>query len=75
MASLVILSISRLTDPPEMRKRRNLTLEKLLGDPRLSGQLRYELERNLKGIRKTVAKIRKHRHRVLAHKDQRTALG
>lgn len=24
MASLIILSISRLTDPPEMRKRRNL---------------------------------------------------
>lgn len=75
MASLIILSISRLTDPPEMRKRRNLTLEALLDDPRLSGQLRSELERGLASIRKTVEKIRKHRHRVLAHKDERTALG
>ncbi len=75
MASQIILSISRLMDTPEIRKRRNLTLEALLDDPRLSDQLRCELGRDLKSIRKTVKKIQQHRHRVHAHKDERTALG
>ena len=74
MVSEIILLISRLTDPPEMGKRRNLTLKALLDDPRLSGQLRCKLGRELKSIRKSVEKIRKHRHRVVAHKDERTAL-
>lgn len=71
----IILSVSRLTDPPEMGKRRNLTLKALLDDPRLPGQLRHKLGRELKRIRKSVEKIRKYRHRVVAHKDERTALG
>lgn len=58
-----------------MRKRRNLTLQALLDDPRLPGKVRCKLGRDLKSIRRTVEKIRKHRHRVLAHKDERTALG
>ena len=75
MISGIILSVSRLTDPPEMGKRRNLTLRALLDDPRLPGQLRRELGRELKSIRKAVKKIRQHRHRVVAHQDERTALG
>ena len=75
MVSEIILSISRLTDPPEMGKRRNLTLEALLDDPRLSGQLRCKLGCELKSIRKLVEKIRKHRNRDVAHRDERTALG
>ena len=52
MGSEIILSISRLTDSPEMGKHRNLTLVALLDDPRLSGQLRCELRCELKHIQK-----------------------
>ena len=77
MGSGIILSISRLTDPPEKGEHRNLTLAALLDDTRLSGQLRCELRCELKRIRrlKQVDKIRKHRNRVVAHSDKRTALG
>ena len=75
MISETILLISRLTDPPEMGKRRNLTLRALLDDPRLSDQLRCNLRRELTSIRKSIEKIRKHRHRVVAHIDEPTALG
>ena len=69
MISEIILSISRLTDPREMGKRRNLTLAALLDDLRLSGQLRSELKR----IRKLAKNVRKHRNRVVAHSDEGTA--
>ena len=75
MVSEIILSVSRLTDPPKMGKRRILTLKALLNDPRLSGQLKRKLGCELKSIRKAVKKIRKHRNRVVAHRDERTALG
>jgi len=75
IVSETILLISRVTDPPEMGTRRNLTLRVLLDDPRLSRQLRCELGRELTSIGKAAKKIRKHRHRVVAHKDRRTALG
>ena len=77
MGSGIILSISRLTDPPEKGEHRNLTLAALLDDPRLSGQLRCELRCELKRIRrlKQVDKIRKHRNRVVAHSHKRTVLG
>ena len=56
MGSEIILSISRLTDSPEMGKHRNLTLAALLDDPRLSGQLRCELRCELwKGRRESVS--------------------
>ena len=75
MVSETILSISRLTDRPKMGKHRTLTLTALVDDPRLSDQLRCELGCELKSIRKAVKKIRKHRNRVVAHRDRRTALG
>ena len=43
MVAGIILSISRLTDAPKMGKRRNLTLNALLDDPRLPDQLRCTL--------------------------------
>ncbi len=70
MVSEIILSISRLTDPPS----RNLTLTALLDDPRLPGQLKCELEHELQSI-PGLAEIRKHRNKVVAHRDGRTALG
>ena len=39
MVSGIILSVSRLTDPPKMGKHWTLTLSALLDDPRLPGQL------------------------------------
>ena len=75
MGSAIVLSIARLTDQPEMGKRRNLTLETLLDDPRLSGQLRGELRGELKSIRESAEEIRKHRNRAVAHRDKPTALG
>ena len=75
MVSGIILSVSRLTDPPKIGNRRTLTLMALLGEPRLPGQLRRELGCELKSIRKAVKKIRKHRNRIVAHRDGRTALG
>ena len=75
MVSEIILSISRLTDPPQMRKRRTLTLRALLDDPRLPGHLRCKLGGEFKRIRRSVEKIREHRNRVVAHRDGRTALG
>lgn len=75
MISEIILSISRLTDPPEMGKRRTLTLRALLDDPRLPDQLKCELGCELKSLRNAVKKIRRHRNRMVAHRDRRTALG
>ena len=77
MGSEIILSISRLTDSPEMGKHRNLTLAALLDDPRLSGQLRCELRCELKHIQKLklVKEVRERRNRVVAHSDERIALG
>ncbi|MXX34352.1 MAG: hypothetical protein F4107_14205 [Gemmatimonadetes bacterium] len=75
MVSEIILTISRLTDPPEVGERRNLTLEALLDDPRLPDKLERKLRCVLKTSRKSVEKIRKHRNRVVAHRDERTALG
>jgi len=70
MASEIILAISRLTDPPG----RNLTLTGLLDDPRLPDELKSELEQELQSI-PGLAEIRKHRNKVIAHRDRRTALG
>ena len=75
MGSGIILSISRLTDRPKSGERQNLTLAALLDDTRLSGQLRCKLRCELKRIRKLVKKVRKRRNRVVAHSDERTALG
>ena len=77
MGSEIILSISRLTDSPEMGKHRNLTLAALLDDPRLSGQLRCELRCELQHIQKLklVKEVRERRNRVVAHSDERIALG
>ena len=76
MKSEIILSISRLTDPPEMGKHQNLTLAALLDDARLSGRLRCELRCELKRIQrlKQVKKLREYRNRAVAHSDKRTAL-
>ena len=75
MVSEIILSISRLTDPPKLGERQTLSLKALFDDPRLPGQLRRKLGCELKSLRKAVRKIRKHRNRVVAHRDGRTALG
>lgn len=71
----IILAISRLTDPLEMGRHRNQTLEALLDDPRLLDQLRCELECEVESIRQLAEEIRKHRNKVVAHRDRRTALG
>ena len=73
--SEIILSISRLTDRPGSGKRENLTLEALLADPRLPGKLKCELEHQLRIIRESAEEIRKHRNKVVAHRDRPTALG
>ena len=75
IVSEIILSISRLTDAPEMGKHQNLTLRTLLDDPRLPPQLGCELGSELESIRVLTEDLRKHRNRVIAHKDGRTALG
>ena len=75
MVSEIILSISRLTDPPKMGRHRNQTLKALLDDPRLPDQLKCELGSELESIRELAEEIRKHRNRVVAHRDARTALG
>ena len=67
--------VSRI--PPRWEKHRNLTLAALLDDPRLSGQLRCELRCELKHIQKLklVKEVRERRNRVVAHSDERIALG
>ncbi len=74
----LILSISRLTDRrgnKRRNKRRNMILAALLEDPRLSYRLKCELRCELKRTRKLVKKVRRHRNKAVAHKDERTALG
>lgn len=69
----IILSISRLTDPPKIGSKENLTLGKILDsiDPIFS-QLKAELVKTLETVDESCDFARKHRNRRIAHTDLKT---
>src|SRR6266545_2453164 len=73
----VILSVSRLTDPPHSRGKANLVLSTMLDDPRLADrpQLKNQLESEISEVRKMAGPVRKHRNTYVAHLDHATAVG
>ena len=74
----VILSISRLTDPPKSVKgEANLVLSTLLEDPRLANraELMEELKSGIDEAKRLARPIRQYRNRYIAHFDQATAIG
>ncbi len=75
MISAIVLSISRLTDSSKMGGHRNQTLSALLDDPRLPERLRRELGFEMESVLELAEEIRKHRNRVVAHRDAPTAVG
>jgi len=73
----VILSISRLTDPPKSKGKSNLVLSLLLEDPRLSDRpdLKEELTSGINEAKQLSQPVREHRNRYIAHLDHATAIG
>ena len=73
----VLLSISRLTDPPRSRGKPNLVLSVLLEDPRLANRpdLTEELTAEINEAKRLAQPIRQHRNRYIAHLDHATAIG
>jgi hypothetical protein len=73
----VILSISRLTDPPRSLGKANLVLWSILDDQRLVDrpQLKEQLECEIREVRDMAGPVRKHRNTYIAHLDHATAVG
>jgi hypothetical protein len=73
----VIISISRLLDPPRMRGSENLVLEQLV--EQLTGSalapLRDVLVGKLKAVRATSKPLQTYRHKRVAHRDKEVAVG
>ena len=70
----LILASSRLTDPLETGRRRNLTPEALLADPRLTPELASELRSDFARAQSIAGPIRKNRNKAIAHLDHVVAL-
>ena len=69
----IILSISRLTDPPKTCGKENLTLERILDSIDSSFKdLRAELQEILKVVKDSCLFIKNHRDRRIAHSDLKT---
>ncbi len=73
----IILCISRLIDKPEIRRRKNLTLSRLvreLSDDQKYSKLRTRLEEKYERIEEMSHRVRLYRHKLLAHADQAECL-
>jgi hypothetical protein len=70
----VVLRVARLVDKP---RKENLTIDVLLRDPALASQpdVEAELVKAIDHARRQAEKIRKHRHKTIAHLDYGTAVG
>ena len=73
----VLISISRLLDPPRMRRSENLVLERLV--EQLNGsahaQLKAVLVGKLNSGRATAKPLQTYRHKRVAHRDKEVAVG
>lgn len=70
----ILIRVSRLADTPKIE---NLTIDVLLRDPALVSRpaIQAELEQAIQLARGKAEKIRRHRHKTLAHLDYKTAVG
>jgi hypothetical protein len=73
----VLLGLSRVTDPMGKGKRLNLVLDTLLHDPALESRpdVHSAITEAIATAKKTVAPMRIHRHKYIAHLDHAVALG
>jgi hypothetical protein len=76
MVERMMLSLSRLSDPPEMGKNRNLTVAILLDDQRLDKypEVRAEIIRAVDKLQSATAAMRVHRNMLIAHLDRHAAV-
>jgi hypothetical protein len=70
----IVIRLARLVDTP---KKQNLTIDIILRDPMLASRpdVQAELEQAIQDARAKADKIRRHRHKTLAHLDYDTAVG
>ena len=71
-----IVAISRLTDPPGAKGRKNAVLARLVLDPAIQAKpkLLSDLEVKLEHLTNVLAPVRKVRNKRIAHRDLRIAL-
>lgn len=69
MLDRVLLGLSRLTDPPKTRNQANLSLAALLDEVDLQPKLKNQLSQQLVVLDMSVAAMREHRNKRIAHAD------
>ena len=77
MADAIILRLSRLTDPAQRGRNRNLSLERLVKEVEKLGDedLRLQLDGLFTALKQACSPIRKHRSKLVAHLDYGTTMG